>query len=238
MANYCIQGQQLEFCWPGNTQPTLSIRELSIAKGERVLLRGPSGSGKSTLLSLLAGVHQAQSGTLQVLDCELASLSQRGRDKFRANHIGYVFQQFNLLPYLSAQQNIVLAAEFSPARQQRLAAMKTSAKAESERLLTRLGIARSLWHAPAGNLSVGQQQRVAVARALLGAPELVIADEPTSALDTDARDNFLLLLQEECAQQGITLIFVTHDATLSHHFDRIIELSSINEAALPSANEG
>jgi putative ABC transport system ATP-binding protein len=183
----------------------------------------------------LAGVHQTQSGTLTVLDADLSKLSQRQRDRFRADHVGYIFQQFNLLPYLSALQNVVLAASFSKARQARLQAQDVSAEDESKRLLTRLGIAESLWHAQAGNLSVGQQQRVAAARALLGAPELLIADEPTSALDTDARDNFLQLLQEECEQQNITLVFVTHDATLSHHFDRIIELADMNTAEVSHA---
>ncbi len=229
MATLCIRGQQIKFCWPRQSQPTIDIAELAIKSGERILLRGPSGSGKSTLLSLLAGVHAVQSGTLTVLDKDLSQLSQRKRDKFRADHIGYIFQQFNLLPYLSVIQNVLLAIDFSKSRGQRLIERNTSARAESERLLTRLGIASELWEKPAGNLSVGQQQRVAAARALIGAPELIIADEPTSALDTDARDTFLNLLNEECEQQNITLVFVTHDTTLSHHFDRIVELAQINQ---------
>ncbi|RUO20359.1 methionine ABC transporter ATP-binding protein [Aliidiomarina iranensis] len=228
MATWCIRGQGIQFTWPRQSQPTIDIAELEIKIGERVLLRGPSGSGKSTLLSLLAGVHSVQAGSLSILDAELSQLSQRKRDKFRADHIGYIFQQFNLLPYLSVIQNVLLAIDFSKTRAKRLADRSISAQAESERLLTRLGIAADLWLKPAGNLSVGQQQRVAAARALIGAPELIIADEPTSALDTDARDTFLNLLNEECEQQKITLVFVTHDTTLSHHFDRIIQLADIN----------
>lgn len=229
MASACIRGQQIQFCWPRQSQPTIDIAELVVASGERILLRGPSGSGKSTLLSLLAGVHAVQSGSLTVLDSDLSQLSQRQRDRFRADHIGYIFQQFNLLPYLNVIQNVLLAIDFSKSRAEKLRARNISARAESERLLTRLGIDSGLWEKPAGNLSVGQQQRVAAARALIGAPELIIADEPTSALDTDARDTFLNLLNEECEQQNITLVFVTHDTTLSHHFNRIIELTELNQ---------
>ncbi|RUO19763.1 ABC transporter ATP-binding protein [Aliidiomarina haloalkalitolerans] len=232
MAELCIAGQQIEFCWPSQSQPTLRIPELSIRTGERILLRGPSGSGKSTLLSLLAGVNQPTSGTLTILGTELHRLNQRRRDKFRADHIGYIFQQFNLLPYLSVYRNVLLACDFSAARKQKLAAENLSPEAECERLLTHLNIPKELWRRQAATLSVGQQQRVAVARALIGKPELIIADEPTSALDTDARDNFLSLLQDECQSANITLVFVTHDATLSHHFDRTIELTEINQTGV------
>lgn len=229
MAELCITGQQIKFCWPKQSQPTLFIPALEVAKGQRILLRGPSGSGKSTLLSLLAGINQPSSGTLNILGTDLHRLSQRQRDKFRADHIGYIFQQFNLLPYLSVYRNVLLACDFSSARKRKLAALNIKPESECERLLTHLGIDAELWHQQASQLSVGQQQRVAVARALIGKPELIIADEPTSALDTDARDIFLDLLQQECTSAAITLVFVTHDASLGHHFDRIIELSEINQ---------
>lgn len=236
MTDVCISAQDLVFTWPGQHQSTLNIPALTIQRGERVLLRGPSGSGKSTLLSLLAGVHDVQKGELQVLGTSLKTLSSRRRDRFRADHIGYIFQQFNLLPFLSVTRNVRLALEFSKARRARLQSLNTEAEAECERLLTALGIPQELWEKPASQLSVGQQQRVAAARALIGQPELLIADEPTSALDTDARDNFLALLKAECERAKITLLFVTHDATLSKHFDRVIELHQIN-LGHPGASE-
>lgn len=232
MADLCISVRNLAYTWRGQVKPTLDIDTLTIHSGERVVLRGPSGSGKSTLLSLLAGVHDVQSGELEVLGQSLKTMSQHQRDRYRADHMGYIFQQFNLLPFLTVQQNVLLAVEFSNARRQRLQQAGVSAAQECERLLTSLGISSELWHNPASELSVGQQQRVAAARALIGAPEILIADEPTSALDADARDSFLALLKSECARHQITLIFVTHDASLASHFDRVIELNAINRATV------
>ncbi|WP_194757039.1 ABC transporter ATP-binding protein [Aliidiomarina indica] len=232
MTDFSVSVRDLAYTWRGQSKPTLNIDTLTIQHGERIILRGPSGSGKSTLLSLLAGVHDVQDGELHVLGKSLKTMSQSQRDRYRADHMGYIFQQFNLLPFLTVQQNVLLAVEFSRARRERLEKAGVNASQESERLLTSLGIHNQLWHKPASELSVGQQQRVAAARALIGAPEILIADEPTSALDADARDNFLALLKEECGRHNITLIFVTHDASLASHFDRIIELQSINKVAL------
>jgi putative ABC transport system ATP-binding protein len=191
-------------------------------------LRGPSGSGKSTLLSLLAGVVVPQHGSVRVLGCELTATKATGRDRFRADHIGFIFQLFNLLPYLSVIENVILACGFSRRRQQRAGG---DAHADALRLLRQLGMGTpELLHRPVTDLSVGQQQRVAAARALIGAPELVIADEPTSALDADARAVFLELLFAECSRVQAALLFVSHDASLSSAFDRSVEFGTLNRA--------
>lgn len=224
----CITLEQVRFRWPGAQADTIDIAQLIINRGEQVLLRGESGCGKSTLLSLIAGIHQPTSGTVKVLEQSLANLSQRQRDRLRANEIGYIFQQFNLLPYLSAIENVALACQFAPARRQRLQQQGLSVMQASKDLLARLGLNPAQQQAKAEQLSVGQQQRVAAARALLGAPALIIADEPTSALDQAHRDAFIQVLFEQCAAQQSTLLFVTHDATLASHFSRVIAFHDIN----------
>ena len=227
---YAIEIDHLAFAWQGG-QLTLDIPHWQVETGESVLLRGPSGSGKSTLLSLLAGINLAQQGNVSLLDQSLSNLSGRKRDRFRANHIGYIFQQFNLLPYLSALDNVLLATQFSPKRRQRVAESGQSAEQLAIQYLKRLGLSASQQQQAAANLSVGQQQRVAAARALLGAPELLIAHEPTSALDSDRRDDFIKLLLELSEQNNTTVLFVTHDASLGQYFNRHVELSDINRAA-------
>ncbi|MEX1221560.1 MAG: ABC transporter ATP-binding protein [Idiomarina sp.] len=226
----CVRIRDLRFRWPGAADLLLDIPQLDITAGERVMLRGPSGSGKSTLLSLLAGIHAPQHGSIELLQQNLAALSARQRDKLRANDIGFVFQQFNLLPYLCALDNVLLGSQFSRQRRQRIADSGETLTGAAERLLTELGIVAAIQQQPAHTLSVGQQQRVAVARALLGKPALIIADEPTSALDAERRDEFLQLLFKECEQQQTALLFVTHDASLASHFSRHLELAEINNA--------
>ncbi|AMC34417.1 ABC transporter ATP-binding protein [Janthinobacterium sp. B9-8] len=218
-----IQIENLQFTWPGSSCPTLKIPEFKLAKGERLFLHGPSGSGKSTLLSLLTGIHLPQSGKIHILGQDLAQLSGPRRDRFRADHLGYVFQQFNLLPYLSVLDNVLLPCQFSKLRQQR----SGGAKAQALHLLKRLDLHAHL-HQAASALSVGQQQRVALARALIGAPEILIADEPTSALDAERRGAFIELLFE-CAQEHQTaILLVSHDPQLAVHFDRSLSLPAIN----------
>ncbi|MFT3847608.1 MAG: ATP-binding cassette domain-containing protein [Propionivibrio sp.] len=214
------------FRWPGQDCHCLDIPELSIAAGESVFLFGPSGSGKSSLLSLIGGVTSPERGRISVLGTDLARLSARQRDAFRADHIGFVFQQFNLLPWLSALDNVLLPLSFSPERKRRAG----DGSAEAERLLDRLDLARELWHKPAGLMSVGQQQRIAVARALLGHPEIVIADEPTSGLDAARQASFLELLRSQTDVAGASLLFVSHDERLASRFDRKIALDAINRA--------
>ena len=224
--------QQLRYRWPGAGDDILQIDALTLAPGETVFLRGPSGCGKSTLLSLAAGVLLPGAGRLRLLGQDWAALGAGARDRFRADHLGYIFQQFNLLPYLSGIDNVRLPLRFSRRRAARAAAAGANT---AEQLLARSGLPAPLWHQPASALSVGQQQRVAAARALIGAPEVVIADEPTSALDEELREAFMTLLLQSCAAAGSALLFVSHDLRLASRFDRMISLPQINRALQASA---
>ena len=231
-----IEIADLRFAWPGAQQNTLAIDSLHMAVGQRVFLHGPSGCGKSTLLALMAGVLTAQSGHLKVLGQDWRKMSGPQRDRFRADHVGLIFQQFNLLPYLSALDNVCLPCSFSKRRSQAVLAHHESLHTGAESLLAQMKLAPDLWRKPAAQLSVGQQQRVAAARALMGDPDLLIADEPTSALDSARRDDFMLTLMKACSQAGEagtpkTLIFVSHDERLAAHFDTRIALDEINLAS-------
>jgi putative ABC transport system ATP-binding protein len=192
-----------------------------------MLLVGPSGSGKSTFLSLLCGIVTPVAGTINILDTDITGLSSAARDTFRAEHIGIIFQMFNLLPYGTVIDNVLLPLSFAPLRRKRAVA-KGRAQDEAVRLLTRLGLEPHLMGgAAAANLSVGQQQRVAAARALIGSPEIIIADEPTSALDRHRQAAFLDLLFTEAAKAGATLIMVSHDESLASRFDTVVRLDEI-----------
>ena len=224
-----VDVRDLRFAWPGEP-PLLDIPAFQMGRGERVFLRGPSGSGKSTLLGLIAGVLAAEAGQIKVVGQDLRTLSGPARDRLRADHLGVVFQMFNLVPYLSVEQNIALPCRFSARRAQRVTAAGGLSEA-IHRLLSRLGLDEAgLSRRAVTDLSVGQQQRVAVARALIGEPNLIIADEPTSALDSDTRDRFIALLNEEVAATGAALLFVSHDGTLASHFERAIDLGTLNRA--------
>jgi putative ABC transport system ATP-binding protein len=205
----------------------LRIPELRIPQSQRVFMYGPSGSGKTTLLGLIAGVLRARSGAVEVLGKDLTRMSGAARDAFRGHHIGYIFQLFNLIPYLSVLENITLPCRLSGARRRKLGEMSVAAAARD--LAQRLGL-DGLLRENVTRLSVGQQQRVAAARALLGDPELVIADEPTSSLDVELRQEFLELLFQCCRQASSTLLFVSHDRSLAPSFDRAVSLPDANEA--------
>jgi putative ABC transport system ATP-binding protein len=212
----------------GSPRDVIDIAALDVGAGEKVFLHGPSGSGKTTLLGLLAGVLAPQAGAVRVLGQDLTTMGGPARDRFRAEHLGYVFQMFNLIPYLSVRDNITLPCRLSKARRARLGGV--DAAAQAEHLAQRLELT-SLLDQPVTTLSVGQQQRVAVARALIGAPELVVCDEPTSALDHDRRDRFLALLFASCDEAGSALVFVSHDLSLAPRFGRTIALREVNRAA-------
>ena len=212
----------LGFTWPG-TSAGLAISAFSVAAGEAVLLVGPSGSGKSTLLSLVCGIVAPQRGRVTVVGQPLGALLQGQRDRFRGEHVGVIFQQFNLLPYASVLDNILLALRFAPQRRQR----SGDGPAAARTMLARLGLSADLAGRRAGDLSVGQQQRVAAARALIGEPPLILADEPTSALDGVAADGFLDLLFEVVRQQGASLLLVSHDMRLARRFDRVVPLETL-----------
>ena len=221
--------RNLAYRWPGSRGFTLSVTSLQMRRGETLYLRGASGSGKSTLLAAIAGVVELPADTIAVDGVDVGRLRGGDRDRFRADHLGMLFQLFNLLPWLSAVENVLLPCRFSKLRRQR--AGPTPA-ATAERLLGELGLSDpAVKHAPAGQLSVGQQQRVAAARAMIGSPGLVLADEPTSALDESAKGSFVDLLLSECASVGAGLLFVSHDRSLEPHFDRVLELTELRAAS-------
>lgn len=207
-----------------NHEPIIEIPEWSVAAGEQIFLHGPSGSGKSTLLNLLSGILTSTEGSIKILNQSLNLMSERQKDKFRANHIGLVFQQFNLIHYLSALDNIRLAKHFANAP------FRKKDDSRAKELLHALGINKTFHHQPASALSTGQQQRVAIARSLINTPELLIVDEPTSALDSQSRDAFMTLLMKTVTQHNITLIFVSHDPSLTQYFSRTVALQDINTA--------
>ena len=225
-----LSAESLRFQWRGAKAPCIDIERLDIAAGEAVFLHGPSGCGKSTLLSLLAGVLVAQGGRTTLLGHDWSSLSGARRDRLRVAHVGYIFQQFNLLPYLSVLDNVLLPCRFS-ARRMAQATRDGTAQAQAEHLLDQMGLDSTLWRRQALQLSVGQQQRVAAARALIGHPEVVIADEPTSALDEDRREAFLDVLLAACETNRSALVFVSHDQRIAERFTRHILLPEINRAA-------
>lgn len=223
-----IDIKNLRYRYANATQDTLDISEFRVDKGEKVFLFGPSGSGKTTFLEILAGILKVEQGHVKILNYDLAGQSEKNRDHFRAEHLGYIFQSFNLIPYLSVHENIELPLHLTPSRQKRLQGEDIGKVIHH--LCQRLGIDHLL-NKKVIELSVGQQQRVAVARALLGRPDVILADEPTSSLDMDHREKFLKLMFELCEQYGTTVIFVSHDRSIQPLFTRSVSLDAINKVA-------
>ena len=215
----------------GSDDDVLAIRELRVRTSQRVFLFGPSGCGKSTLLAMIGGVLVPREGAVAILGEDLSGMKSADRDRIRADHVGFIFQLFNLVPYLSVVENVSLPCRYSRRRLKRAVDADGSLEKSAARLLSALGIGEELRSRRTTDLSVGQQQRVAAARALIGRPELVLADEPTSSLDTDRRREFIDLLVSECGRAGSTVIFVSHDASLATHFDVAIDLQHTNAAA-------
>jgi putative ABC transport system ATP-binding protein len=220
--------QDVTFSYERNA-PLLQIDELLIDEGERVFLYGPSGSGKTTLLGIVAGVLRADTGKVQVLGKDMRRMSPSARDRHRGAEMGYIFQSFNLIPYLSVRENIALPCYVHARRMKRIIA--STLDGEISRIAGCLDLG-DLLHKSVTKLSTGQQQRVAIARAVIGAPRLVIADEPTSSLDRDRQESFLRLLIEVCDEARTTLMFVSHDSSLMSRFDRHISVPEINQVVL------
>lgn len=218
-----IDLQKVSFTWPGESKPILKIDKFTINSGEKVLIKGTSGSGKSTLLSLLSGVQVVDDGILKIKGQDIKSLKPEERDVFRGDHIGYIFQQFNLLPYLSVEENILSPLLFSDIKKKKESGDHVK---RVKHLLQSLGL--DVPHDKSvQSLSIGQQQRVAAARALVGEPEIIIADEPTSALDKSTAEDFISHLFAECERLNTTLIFVSHDDSLDSLFPRVEYLHNI-----------
>lgn len=223
MAEPAVALTDVTFAWPGRGGFSLACPSFTVDQGESVLLLGASGSGKSTFLSLVCGIVAADKGNVVVDGTDLGALRSGARDRFRAERIGVIFQQFNLLPYARVEDNILLPLRFAPERRARAG----DARDEAARLCAALGLPGDVLATQAGRLSVGQQQRVAVARALIGAPPLIVADEPTSALDAGTQDSFLSLLFGQADKLGSSLLMVSHDERLGGRFDRVIRLEDI-----------
>lgn len=211
--------KDLKFKYSTSETLVLDLPQLNIKQGQSVFLYGPSGSGKSTLLEILAAVAQPQSGQIKILNQDITSFSNAEKDQFRSKHIGYIFQQFNLVPYLSVEENINLSFLFNK---------KDKSEKIYSRLVSELNI-KNIQHKKVNQLSIGQQQRVAAARALVFQPEIILADEPTSALDSDRRENFIKILFELATEQKSTLVFVSHDMTLKPMFNVALDLKVINK---------
>jgi putative ABC transport system ATP-binding protein len=220
--DYAIDIQDLHYAWPGQ-QELLSINSLRIAHGSTVLLQGPSGSGKTTLLSLITGVLTPSRGEIKVLGHDFATLSPAQRDVFRGESMGIIFQMFNLLPFLTVLDNVLLPLRLFSKRRGDINTLELMKK-EALRLITALGLDESILTRQSYRLSVGQQQRVAAARALIGKPPLILADEPTSALDEAAQAEFLSLLITQVQQTQTTLLMVSHDSRLAPQFDQVVRL--------------
>lgn len=220
-----IEIKNLEFSYAGGPK-VLQIPSLQVERGERVFLRGPSGSGKTTLLNVLGGILPYSQGEVKVLDKELKAMSGSEKDQFRADHLGFIFQTLHLIPYLNPIENILLPLQFSARKKSLVTSERIDDLCKALRLSR-----RDLETKKTYQLSLGQQQRIAVARALIGNPELIIADEPTSSIDREARDQFLDLLFTQARERAMTIVFVSHDPSLESHFDRSIHLLEVNKVA-------
>ena len=223
LTDMSIEVRNLVYAFPDNPQKqVLNISEWTVDSGERLFVHGPSGTGKSTLLNVLGGILCGKQGEVRVLGERVDVMSGHQRDRFRASHIGYVFQQFNLIPYLNAVDNIQLAAYFNKS------GTKKGLNKRIDEMLDSLLIPHEERTRSIAKLSVGQRQRIAIARAMINEPGLLIADEPTSSLDADSRGQFLSLLKAAVDEHNSTLLLVSHDMGLAEHFNRQLSLASIN----------
>ena len=209
----------------GDVLPILDIERFDVAAGEQVVLVGRSGCGKTTLLHIIAGITRADQGLVEVDGLDISRLGEAGRDRFRADKMGYVFQTFNLLPGFSALENVLLGMTFATGRPD---------VGRGRHLLDRVGLSHRMTHRPS-MLSVGEQQRVAVARALANRPKLLLADEPTANVDTRHQQQIVDLIRETCHEENVALILVTHTPDVAGQFDRVDNLEELNRAVADGA---
>ena len=222
--NNGIEINDLLFEWKNKKQFSLKIKELKIQNKKKIIIFGRSGSGKSTLLNLISGILSPTSGTLCVKNIEINQLSQKKKDQFRANNIGVIFQQFNILDYLSPLQNILLPCFFTQFKKHD----KEYFYNRTFDLAKKLNIKKNiLLQNNSKNLSVGQKQRIAILRAIVNKPFLILADEATSALDENNKNDFINLLMNLCNEEKVSLLMASHDTSLKKNFDMSINLEKI-----------
>ena len=223
MDDSIVKIESLRFQWSKNNNFKIFVPKLEVGRGKKVLFLGESGSGKTTLLSLICGFLEPLSGSISINDKIISNLTSTNKDAYRSDNIGIIFQQFNLLPYANVIDNIILPLYFSKQRSKKVE-NKINAAMD---LCDQLRLPESILNQKASNLSVGQQQRVAVARALIGSPSIIVADEPTSSLDTEAQELFLDLMFDQISKNSSTLLMVSHDKSLTNYFDQVIDINEI-----------
>lgn len=228
MLDQALKIENIHYAYSAKDKPILSIKSWQLSIGERVFLHGDSGSGKTTLINLLCGIALPNNGRITLFNKDINAMSASKRDAFRAQHIGVVFQKFNLIPYLSVLKNIQLAALFAKNTSDNKNIKDLNTRAIT--LLENLNLPKDILNKQVMHLSTGQQQRVAIVRALINHPKLLLVDEPTSALDASARDAFMQALIHLCELTNITLIFISHDLALGNYFKKQIEFSTLNTA--------
>lgn len=214
-----LENIKKSFVQPDKQQvPILEVPSFEIGSGEQVVLIGPSGCGKTTLLHTIAGITNPDYGKVFLDNVELTKYSEATRDRIRANKLGYVFQTFNLLPAFSAYENVLLGMTF---------ASKKKSPQRARKLLEQVGLGHRLGNKP-HQLSVGEQQRVAVARALANKPALLLADEPTANVDPANQQQIVNLIKESCEAENIALLMVTHSMEVADQFERVDRLDELN----------
>ena len=219
----------LTFGYPGNPDPILDIASWQLPRGENVFIRGPSGCGKSTFLSIISGLLTVTNrGNVHVLGEDLHAMSQHARDNFRARNIGFVFQKLHLVPFLNTFDNIQLSAYYA-------GLSKAQIRASVDSVCEQMMLPKTILHRPVSQLSVGQQQRVSIARAICHQPTLILADEPTSSLDDAAAEVFMNWMLDCCNRSGASLLMVSHDNRLMAHFDRCEEMLEISSTRAHAA---
>lgn len=220
-----LENVRKSYAQPGAERlPILDVPRLEVAAGEQVVIRGRSGCGKTTLLNAIAGLTTIDAGEIKIRQVDLTKLPEAARDRFRARHVGYVFQTFNLLAGFTALENVLLGMTFTGQRPDR---------GRARGLLERVGLGSRTHHKPAA-MSVGEQQRTAVARALANKPILLLADEPTANVDPAHQQQVIDLLREVCQDEQVAMLLVTHSDEVSKQFDRVEQLEEVNRVIAPT----